>query len=69
MADYSPRKESGPETQLILPNIVVWVLFNGFFSSEGQILDFALKKNFRLREHDVQPEPHMLRFYMDLSRG
>lgn len=69
MADYSPRKESGPETQLILPNIVAWILFNEFSSSEGQILDFALKKNFRLSEHEVQPELHMVRFYMDLSKG
>lgn len=59
----------GPETQLILQNIVAWVLFNEFSSSEGQILDFALKKNFRLSEHEVQPELHMVRFLMDLSRG
>ena len=62
MADYSPRKECGSETQLILPNIVAWVLFNEFSSSEGQIIDFALKINFRLSEHKVQPELHMVRF-------
>lgn len=61
--------EYGPETQLILQNIVAWVLFNDFFASEGQILDFALKKNFRVSKHEVQPDLHMVRFHMDLSRG
>lgn len=61
--------EYGQEAQLILQNFLAWVLFNEFSSSEGQILDFALKKNFRLSEHEVQPELHMVRFHMDLSKG